>query len=82
MRYEEAYAKAHPFDKMVPGMLQPKMVQETARLMRQGIAEGFKVYVLTNNRSGGNAPLITQGIARAFGLATGELNQGQDCMPI
>jgi uncharacterized protein YecE (DUF72 family) len=66
MRYEEAYAKAHPFDKMVDGMLQTKMVEETAELMRQGIEKGYKVYVLTNNRSGGNAPIISKMIAKAF----------------
>ena len=66
MRYEEAYAKAHPFDKMVEGMLQPKMIEETAKLMHSGIEKGVKVYVLTNNRAGGNAPVITQTIARKF----------------
>jgi uncharacterized protein YecE (DUF72 family) len=66
MRYEEAYAKAHPFDKMVDGMLQPKMVEETVKLMRLGIEKGVRVYVLTNNRSGGNAPIISQMIAGVF----------------
>lgn len=66
MRYEVAYAKAHPFDKMVPGMLQPQMIEETVRLMHQGIEKGIKVYILVNNRTGGNAPLIVQGIAQKF----------------
>jgi Fe2+ transport system protein FeoA len=44
-------------------MLQPKMIEETAKLMHLGIAMGAKVYVLVNNRAGGNAPLIAQMIA-------------------
>lgn len=66
MRYEVAYAKAHPFDKIVEGLLQPKMIQETAKLMRLGIGMGAKMYVLVNNRTGGNAPLIAQMIAEKF----------------
>jgi len=34
MRYEDAYAMAHPFDKMVEGILQPEMVEEKAMVMR------------------------------------------------
>ncbi len=66
MRYEEAYAKAHPFDKLIEGMLQPKMIEETSKLMHEGIEKGAKVNVLVNNRAGGNAPLITQKIAEKF----------------
>jgi uncharacterized protein YecE (DUF72 family) len=66
MRYEEAYAKAQPFDKLVAGMLQPKMIEETVQLLVLGIEKGVKVHVLTNNRSGGNAPLIAQMIAEEF----------------
>jgi len=35
MRYEDAYARAHPFDKLVQDMLQPEMVREAAGLMHQ-----------------------------------------------
>ena len=66
MRYEDAYAKAHPFDKLIEGMLQPKMIEETAKLMHEGIEMGAKVNVLVNNRTGGNAPLIAQMIAEKF----------------
>ncbi len=66
MRYEIAYQKAHPFDKMVEGMLQPKMIEETAQLMHKGLEIGAKVNVLVNNRTGGNAPLISQMIAEKF----------------
>ena len=66
MRYEEAYARAHPFDQMVEGMLQPRMVEETARLMEQGIREGVVMNVIINNRAGGNAPLIARQVAQRF----------------
>jgi hypothetical protein len=66
MRYEVAYEKAHPFDKIVEGMLQPKMIEGTAKLMHEGVEKGAKVNILVNNRAGGNAPLITQEIAEKF----------------
>ena len=69
MRYEEAYVKAQPFNKMVEGMLQPQMIEEVADLMWAGIAEGMRVNVLINNRAGGNAPLIAQQVAEKFLLA-------------
>ncbi|MFO7784961.1 MAG: DUF72 domain-containing protein [Desulfatiglandales bacterium] len=64
MRYEEAYQRAHPFDSLVPGMLDPKMVADTVRIMEQGVKEHANTYVVVNNRSGGNAPLIAREIAR------------------
>ena len=66
MRYELAYAKAHPFDKLVEGMLQPEMVQETADLMRKAIEESVETSVVINNRAGGNAPIIAQKVAEQF----------------
>ena len=66
MRYEDAYAKAHPFDKLVEGMLDPRMVEETAELMGKGIEAGVQVNVIVNNRAGGNAPLIARRIAQRF----------------
>ncbi|HDR15974.1 MAG TPA: DUF72 domain-containing protein, partial [Desulfobacteraceae bacterium] len=33
MRYEQAYHKAHPFDSLIPGMLDPKMIPDTVRIM-------------------------------------------------
>jgi hypothetical protein len=37
MRYEDSYLKAHPFDKLIEGMLQPEMVLETIEIMRAAI---------------------------------------------
>lgn len=66
MRYEEAYLKAHPFDHIVDGMLQPSMIEETARVMKAIVEAGGYAYVIVNNRSGGNAPQIAKMVARQF----------------
>ena len=73
MRYEDAYAKAHPFDKMVEGMLQSSMLEDTAQLMRTGIEQGVQVNVIINNRSGGNAPEIARMAVERFLAASDTL---------
>jgi uncharacterized protein YecE (DUF72 family) len=65
-RYEDAYAKAHPFDRLVEGMLQPRMIEEATELIWEGIHQQTQISVVINNRSGGNAPLIAQLIAKRF----------------
>jgi len=66
MRYEEAYLKAFPFDKMVEGMMSPRMPEETAEIMLAAVKEDVQVNVIINNRAGGNAPLIAQKVAEKF----------------
>ena len=66
MRYEEAYSKAYPFDKMVDGMLQDEMIAEAVVLIRTAIDKGENINVIINNRSGGNAPLIAIEIVKYF----------------
>jgi hypothetical protein len=66
MRYEAAYEKAYPFDKLVESMLQPSMIKETTDLMRRAIEENVETNILINNRAGGNAPLIAQRVAEQF----------------
>lgn len=66
MRYEDAYAKAHTFERLVEGMLQPGMVLETVELMKMAIEKGEMVNLIINNRAGGNAPLIAKEIAEKF----------------
>jgi len=66
MRYEEAYLKAFPFDKMVEGMMSPRMPQETAEIMLEAVQQDVQVNVIVNNRAGGNAPLIAQKVAEKF----------------
>jgi uncharacterized protein YecE (DUF72 family) len=63
MRYEDAYAKAHPFDRVVEGMLQPEMVLETVDIIKVAIEKSIMVNLIINNRVGGNAPLIALDIA-------------------
>lgn len=65
-RYEDAYAQAFPFDRLVPGMLQPQMVKDTVEIMRQAVEQGVYLNVIINNRSGGNAPSIARLIAAQF----------------
>ena len=66
MRYEDAYAKAHPFDIIIGGMLQSGMVCEAAGFMREAVENGIETNILINNRSGGNAPIIAQKLAKEF----------------
>jgi hypothetical protein len=66
MRYEDSYAKAHPFDRLVEGMLSERMLDETAAIMRRAIAAERHVTVIVNNRAGGNAPLIAERLAERF----------------
>ncbi len=66
MRYEDAYARAHPFNVPIKGMQSPGMVQDTTQLIKRGIEEAVRVNVIVNNRAGGNAPVIAQQVAREF----------------
>lgn len=66
MRYEDSYVRAYPFDKLVEGMMAPKMVLETVDIIKGAIEKGMLVNLIINNRAGGNAPLIAQIIAKKF----------------
>ena len=37
MSYEDSYAKAFPFDKLVEGMLNPQMIEDTVIVIREAI---------------------------------------------
>ena len=63
MSYEQSYAKAFPFDKMVPGMLDLEMIADTAKIVNEAIKDKVQVSLIINNRTGGNAPLIAEKIA-------------------
>jgi len=63
MSYEESYAKAFPFDKMVPGMLDPEMIEDTAKIVNEATKDKVQVNLIINNHAGGNAPLIAEKIA-------------------
>ena len=70
-RYEEAYGQAHPFNLLVPSMLHPLMVEETAELMWEAVDNNVRINIIVNNRAGGNAPLVAQQIGLRF-LQMGE----------
>jgi len=63
MSYEQSYAKAFLFDKMVSGMLDPEMIEDTVKIVNEAIDDKIQVNLIINNRAGGNAPLIAQKIA-------------------
>jgi uncharacterized protein YecE (DUF72 family) len=73
VRYEDAYARAHPFNALVDDMLDPKMVEETVELMRTAVDRGVQIYVIVNNRAGGNAPLIARQVAERFAAGSREV---------
>lgn len=60
--YEESHAKAFPFEKMIPGMLDPEMIEDTARNLNEAMKEKVQVNLIINNHTSGNAPLIVQKI--------------------
>ena len=66
MRYEEAYARAFPFDRLVDGMTHPRSIQDILQVLTRGIEEGVEMNVIVNNRFGGNAPLIAKSLAQKF----------------
>lgn len=63
MRYDETYAKAYPFDKLVDDLFKPVMVEEAVKLVREFLAQDAVVYLIINNRVGGNAPMIGERVA-------------------
>jgi hypothetical protein len=63
MSYEEPYAKAFPFDKMTPGMLDPEMMGDTVNIVNEAIKDKSQLNLIVNNRDGGNAPLISPKVA-------------------
>ena len=66
VRYEEAYARAYPFDTSRDGMMSCGMVEDTVHIMRDVLEHNATVTVIVNNRSGGNAPLVAAGIVEQF----------------
>jgi hypothetical protein len=58
MSYEESYAKAFPFDKMVSGMLDPEMIEDTAKIVNEAMKEKVQVNLIISNRAAGKVPLI------------------------
>jgi uncharacterized protein YecE (DUF72 family) len=66
VRYEDAFARAHPFDRLVEGMLSPRMLTEAAQILRAAVDAGLHATAIVNNRSGGNAPLVAEALVEEF----------------
>jgi hypothetical protein len=66
--YAETYTAAFPFNAKVEGMLHPSTVQDTVTIVRAALKDGKWVYLLINNRAGGNAPLIASEIIEHLDL--------------
>ena len=47
-------------------MFKPVMVDEVVNLVREILAQEAVVYLIINNRAGGNAPLIAEKVAERF----------------
>jgi hypothetical protein len=62
----ESCQKAFPFEKMVSGMLDSEMIEDTAKIVNEAQKGKVQVYLIINNRAEGNAPLIAQKIAERF----------------
>lgn len=67
MKYEDAYALAHPFDKPVPELAESPqtrdMIADVAALIYQAMERDEMLDVIINNRVYGNAPSLGQAIA-------------------
>jgi uncharacterized protein YecE (DUF72 family) len=61
-KYHDAVKAYEPYDKLVQPL--PDMREQTVTLVKQAIAEHRRAYVLTNNRSEGNAPETTRALYR------------------
>lgn len=66
VRYEDAYARAHPFDHLVEGLFQPRMVEETVHMIEEALSRDIHINIIVNNRAGGNAPEIARLLATRF----------------
>lgn len=66
--YAETYSSAFPFNAMIEGMLHPNAVQDTVTVVRAALKDGRWVYLLINNRAGGNAPLVASEIIELLDL--------------
>lgn len=66
IRYEDAYARAFPFDRLIEEMIQPGMIPQTAQLMWEALSNDVELNLIINNRAAGNAPLLAQRIIGEF----------------
>ncbi|MFC2156742.1 DUF72 domain-containing protein [Acidobacteriota bacterium] len=56
MNYTKSFDKAFPFNRMVDGLLRDNMLDDTVKIIKSVIHQGKRIFILINNRFGGNAP--------------------------
>lgn len=61
LNYNQTYSRYHPFNKLFEEF--PEMYQDTVQMILEAMEKEISVYVVANNRAGGNAPEITRKIA-------------------
>lgn len=66
MRYDDSYRMAYPFNQLVDGMLDARMLEEAVEIVSAAIDKGVTANVIINNRAGGNAPIIAQRLSEKF----------------
>jgi hypothetical protein len=52
MGYEDSYAEAFHFDKMVDEMMNPEMIDDTIQIIMEGVRRRKKMSLIINNRQG------------------------------
>ncbi len=72
VKYEDAYAMAHPFDRTVPAIAETRqaraMIEDTNRLLEEAVQQKVLLNVIANNRAWGSAPELARQVAeRAVG---------------
>ncbi len=83
MRYDETYAKAFPFDKLVDDLFKPVMVEEAVNLVRDILAQDAVVYLIINNRAGWEcADDCGEGGGEVFGRVKLIVSYSQILIPI
>jgi hypothetical protein len=55
--------RASRLTKWSPAFFYPEMIEDTARIVNEALRDRPQVYLISNNRAGGNAPLIAGKIA-------------------
>lgn len=65
--YAQTYAEAFPFSRLIDGMMNPDMIDDTVEIIRGEIKAGRRILILVNNRAGGNAPQTARMIVDRLG---------------
>jgi uncharacterized protein DUF72 len=60
-KYHDAVKAYQPYDKIVKSL--PEMRRDTVDMVQQAIVKNLRSYVLVDNRSEGNAPMMVQALA-------------------